>query len=46
MKDEKSKIKYDADGNILSPASDPKEPPAYLDSKKGILEEKNPDDFE
>jgi len=46
MKDEKNKIKYDADGNVLSTVSNSKERPASLDSKRGILDEKNPDDFE
>ncbi|SEI14266.1 hypothetical protein SAMN05192559_1208 [Halobacillus karajensis] len=47
MGNQKDKIKYDAKGNVL-PETSPreKEPKAKLDSKRGILDEKNPDDFE
>ncbi|CAH0345228.1 hypothetical protein [Bacillus sp. CECT 9360] len=44
MNDEKSKIKYDARGNVIP--SNEKQNKAELDSKRGILDEKNPDDFE
>jgi hypothetical protein len=42
MRDEKKKIKYDAEGNIIQP----KVKEAELDSKRGIMDEKNPDDFD
>ncbi|WP_158555903.1 hypothetical protein [Peribacillus glennii] len=44
MRDEKSKIQYDAQGNVIPAIAKGKE--AELDSKRGIQDEKNPDDFD
>ncbi|WP_158553463.1 hypothetical protein [Peribacillus saganii] len=44
MENEKGKIQYDAEGNVVQNVSKQKE--AELDSKRGIQDEKNPDDFD
>ncbi|WP_179134050.1 hypothetical protein [Halobacillus massiliensis] len=45
MQDKKEKIQYDAEGNIISSAHTPEEK-SRMDGKRGISDEKNPDDFE
>ncbi|WP_173916734.1 hypothetical protein [Halobacillus sp. Marseille-Q1614] len=45
MSDKKSKIQYDAEGNVISSARTEEEK-NQLDAKRGINDEKNPDDFE
>ncbi|WP_180955543.1 MULTISPECIES: hypothetical protein [Bacillus] len=44
MDDKKNKIKYDDQGNVIANRPNAKE--AELDTKQGIMEEKNPDDFD